>query len=244
MCSGRPFSLASAADGGNVVQPIDGAGFGRLRDRDGGRASGMDDWTGTKRAMAAFSASTLMRPSGPSTPCSREPPVRNSGAPHSSSITCASRWQKERLPGLAGQRQRQRIGGRARADEEDRHLPLEDLVEPLASPEVELARCHRPGRSRRHGRKDGPIWPDGRQPSCRRRSSWRHGPVMDSLVEGDRAQTMIASTRGVQVRAVSPKADWHGAQHHVVEAQVGDILLRGQGARRTIRSCAMPGFLQ
>ena len=30
----------------------------------------------------------------------RDPPIRYSGAPHSSSMTCDSRWQKEMPPGL------------------------------------------------------------------------------------------------------------------------------------------------
>ena len=47
-----------------------------------------------------FELAGSMRPSAPSTGHSRVPPVKYSGAPHSSSIACASRWQKATPPGL------------------------------------------------------------------------------------------------------------------------------------------------
>ena len=62
------------------------------------------------------------------TPTTLAPPVKNSGAPHSSSITCASSWQNTRLPRRRQRGERQRIGGGAGGDEKNRRLALEDFA--------------------------------------------------------------------------------------------------------------------
>ena len=66
-------------------------------------AMGWPAWTKAAgwRRMARSSSAGSMRPSAPSTGDRRAPPVKYSGAPHSSSSMCASRWAKATPPGLA-----------------------------------------------------------------------------------------------------------------------------------------------
>ena len=72
---------------------------------------------------------------------------------------------------LVGERQRQRIGGRAGADEEHRDLALEDLVELFGDRLVEVAVAigRREAGAMRGERRRRPS--DARRPSCRKQKS-------------------------------------------------------------------------
>jgi hypothetical protein len=53
------------------------------------------------RSIASDSAAGVIRPCSPGTGMSLAPPVKNSGAPHSSFCTCAPAWQKTEAQGGA-----------------------------------------------------------------------------------------------------------------------------------------------
>ena len=77
--------------------------------------------------------------------------MKNSGAPHSSSMTCASSWQMHNPQGGTADDKGERVGGGAGGDEKDRDLMVEDLREPCLD-----ARGERVVAIGRHGPRIGP----------------------------------------------------------------------------------------
>jgi hypothetical protein len=153
---------------------VDRAELGRLRERQRPElrevhaVSAMEDRVRGRRAGASRPA----RRSG----SSLLPPVKNSGAPHSSVSTCANSWQRMRVMPLAERGQREGVGGGAVENEEDVARGLEDVGQKF----FRAGRCGRrrrsSGRGRRWRRRGRPRPPGRPRRCCRwRRRNWGEG---------------------------------------------------------------------
>ena len=99
---------------------------------------------------------------------------------------------------LAGQRQRQRIRGRAGADEEHRDLALENLVEFVRRRPCRDRRCHRPSQSRHHAWRAPPSLSGARPPNCPKQKSYRAQSLFRPKSEADNVCFHRAASRASQ----------------------------------------------